>query len=268
MARAYSVLILPQSETRIRRFVFSRRFILCFLLAGAILLAVSGWLLSDYLRTKRQLWGLKQAGLNTENYREQLSALQEQSRKVQSRLAEWGELQSRIRASLPTKHRSSANGRFELDELEKSLASLRSELERLIVSVPTRWPAQGPVSSGLGMRPNPWTGKPEFHAGLDIPKTVGTAVYAPGDGVVERAGSTNGNGKMVILNHGEGITTLYAHLSTIHVKEGEPVSKGQVIANVGNTGKSTSPHLHYEVRVNGVPIDPRRNLIQENPPSS
>jgi len=85
---------------------------------------------------------------------------------------------------------------------------------------------------------------------------------------VERAGSRDGNGKMVVLNHGEGITTLYAHLSTIHVKEGEPVSKGQVIANVGNTGKSTSPHLHYEVRVKGVPIDPRRNLIQENPPSS
>ncbi|MBI2360423.1 MAG: M23 family metallopeptidase, partial [Deltaproteobacteria bacterium] len=129
-------------------------------------------------------------------------------------------------------------------------------------------PTQGHVSSGFGIRKDPWTEKPGFHSGLDIPKPMGTAVRAPGDGVVVRVGSSNGNGNTVTLDHGAGITTMYAHLSQIHVKEGERVRKGQRIAEVGNTGKSTSSHLHYEVRVNDIPIDPRRNLILESPPPS
>ncbi|MCH8056136.1 MAG: M23 family metallopeptidase [Deltaproteobacteria bacterium] len=112
------------------------------------------------------------------------------------------------------------------------------------------------------MRRDPWTGKPEFHSGLDIPKPIGTPVYAPGDGVVDTVKRSKVNGRTLGLNHGQGITTRYAHLSKIQVKKGDRVRKGQQIAIVGNTGKSTNPHLHYEVRINGVPIDPRRKLIK------
>lgn len=274
MARAYSVLILPQRDTRIRRLVVSKRSLLVILSGGATLLGLSGWMVADYRSARLQLKEMKtqladfsqEAKLRTESAK--LTDLQGMAGNIQDLLADWKSLQKKVGASLPPKRRASSNGHFPLEELEKSLASLRGELQRLIASVPTAWPTRGRVSSGIGMRKDPWTEKPVFHSGLDIPKPIGTPIHAPGDGVVVQAGSSNGNGKTVILNHGEGITTLYAHLSKIHVKEGQRVSKGELIADVGNTGKSTSPHLHYEVRVNDIPIDPRRNLIQQSSPSS
>jgi murein DD-endopeptidase MepM/ murein hydrolase activator NlpD len=86
--------------------------------------------------------------------------------------------------------------------------------------------------------------------------------------MVKFAGTSNRNGKSIVLNHGQGITTLYGHLSKIHVKKAERVQKNQKIADVGNTGKSTNSHLHYEVRINGIPIDPRRKLLKRKPQSS
>jgi murein DD-endopeptidase MepM/ murein hydrolase activator NlpD len=97
-----------------------------------------------------------------------------------------------------------------------------------------------------------------YHAGLDIPQPIGTPVQASGDAVVESIDSKRG---LLVLNHGQEIQSRYAHLSKILVKEGERVNKGQAIGAVGNTGKSTGPHLHYEVRVAGVAIDPRKSLI-------
>ena len=85
--------------------------------------------------------------------------------------------------------------------------------------------------------------------------------------MVEFAGRNGGLGKLVVLNHGQGITTHYGHLSKIQVKQGDEVRKDQKIGTVGSTGKSTNPHLHYEVRVNGVPIDPRRHLLENNFPT-
>jgi len=114
------------------------------------------------------------------------------------------------------------------------------------------------VTSGVGIRPSPLTGEPEYHSGLDIPKPMGTAVHAPGDAIVESIDSKLGT---IVLNHGQEIKTQYSHLSKILVSPKARVRKGQLIAEVGNTGKSTGPHLHYEVRVAGVAIDPRQRLI-------
>ncbi len=132
----------------------------------------------------------------------------------------------------------------------------------MIASLPSDWPVEGGVVSGVGMRRSPWTGKMEHHAGLDIPKPMGTPVHASGDAIVE---SIDGKRGTIVLNHGQEIKTQYAHLSEIFVNEGERVRKGQPIAHVGNTGKSTGPHLHYEVRVGGVAIDPRQSLISAKP---
>lgn len=272
--RDYSILILPRRGTRIRRFALSKGSLLVILTGGAALLGLGGWVVTDYVSVRAQLKAVKahladfsrEAKLRVEAAK--LADLQGKAGDIQDLLAAWKGLQEKVRASLPAKRQASVNGRFPLEELETSLASLRSELKRLIASVPTDWPTRGHVSSGIGMRRDPWTKQPEFHSGLDIPKPIGTPIHAPADGEVVYAGSTNGNGKSVILDHGEGITTLYAHLSKIHVKEGQRVGKGQLIADVGNTGRSTNPHLHYEVRVNNIPIDPRRNLIRESPPSS
>ncbi len=269
MNKTYSILILPRRGTQMRRLNLSQKSLRYLVAGGAFLIAVGGWLAGDYLWMKIQKKGIKELRMEALAQREQLSVLQEQTKNIQVLLSSWKGLQERIQSSLPSQNKSSVGSHLAIGELEKSLASLQQELERLISSVPTAMPATGRITSGVGTRPSPWTGKPEFHSGLDIPKPVGTPVYATGDGVVESAGISNGNGQAVVLNHGQGIVTQFAHLSKIQVKKGDRVRKGQQIAESGNTGKSTSPHLHYEVRINGVPIDPRPNLIikQNSPPS-
>ena len=147
------------------------------------------------------------------------------------------------------------------EELQEMLTALHGELNRMIAALPSDWPVRGEVSSGVGMRPSPWTGEMEYHAGLDIPKPIGTPVNASGDAVVE---SVDGKTGTIVLNHGQEIKTQYAHLSKILVSAGAVVRKGQKIAEVGNKGKSTGPHLHYEVRLAGVAIDPRQSLISHS----
>ena len=263
MEKRYSILILASREARIRRLVFTQRSVRVLLCGAMILLGLGGWLLGDYVWMKLKSGNVKQLQLKALAQREELSRLQDQTQSIQTLLADWKGLGERVDASVPPRQRSSTNAHYAITEMQQSLNSLQSELERLIASIPTDWPATGKITSGVGKRVSPLTGKVEFHSGLDIPNPTGTPVYAPGNGTVETAGESNGNGRTVILNHGQGITSQYAHLSKIYVNRGDQVRKGQQIAEVGNTGKSTSPHLHYEVRVNGVPIDPRRGLIKK-----
>lgn len=268
MNKSYSILILPWRGTQIRRLVLSQKSIRHLIAAGVVMLATGAWLAGDYLWMKMQKKGLAELRMEAMAQREQLSVLQEQTKNLQLLLANWKGLEHGIRASLPPQSRASFNGRLAIAELERSLSSLQGELEKLIASLPTAMPVGGRITSGVGTRLSPWTGKPEFHSGLDIPNPIGTPARAAGDGVVESTGVVNGNGLTVILSHGQGITTQYSHLSKIHVKKGDRVRRGQQIAETGNTGKSTSPHLHYEVRINGVPVDPRSSLVKQNSPSS
>ncbi|MFQ5684373.1 MAG: M23 family metallopeptidase [Candidatus Binatia bacterium] len=268
MERRYSILILPWRGTRTRSLVLSHKSIRCLVWCGVILIGVTTWIMGDYLSMKIQEKRFEEARAEVQGQKEQLSALQKQAQDVQALLSHWRELQKNIKGSLPPVQRSSQNGEYVVADLATSLASFQSKIEQLIASIPTEWPIQGRVSSGYGKRLSPWTGKPEFHSGIDIPKPKGTPVYAPGDAVVKSVGASNGNGRNVILQHGQGITTHYLHLSKAQVKKGERVRKGQQIATVGNTGYSTNPHLHYEIHVNGFPVDPRRILIQQDQPSS
>jgi murein DD-endopeptidase MepM/ murein hydrolase activator NlpD len=119
------------------------------------------------------------------------------------------------------------------------------------------WPVSGSITSPFGSRTDPITGATAFHAGIDIGASCGTPIKAAGTGVVLSAGATTGGyGNMTLLNHGDGLSTLYGHQSSINVSAGQSVTQGQVIGYVGSTGKSTGCHLHFEVRVNGNPVDP------------
>lgn len=111
-------------------------------------------------------------------------------------------------------------------------------------------------TSNFGVRTDPFRGTAAFHAGVDIPGPVGTPVYATADGVVDRAERAGGYGNLVELDHGKGIQTRYGHLSKILVSAGTHVSRGQLIALMGSTGRSTGPHLHYEVRIDGHAVNP------------
>lgn len=126
--------------------------------------------------------------------------------------------------------------------------------------VPSSLPVSGPIGSGFGFRTDPFTRRPALHTGLDFPSDPGTPIVAAAGGVVLSAGPHPQYGQLVELDHGNGLVTRYAHTSRMLVKQGDLVKRGQLIAEVGSTGRSTGPHLHFEVLVDGVQQNPSRFL--------
>jgi len=134
------------------------------------------------------------------------------------------------------------------------------EIEASSVTIPSLWPVRGEITGGFGERMDPLSGEDAFHSGVDISAPRGTEVEAAADGVVISADRESGYGKEIVLDHGGGITTRYGHLSQIYVVLGQEVRRGQIIGAVGTTGKTTGPHLHYEVRINHAPVNPSKFL--------
>jgi len=143
---------------------------------------------------------------------------------------------------------------------EELLTVLRSNQD-FFASTPSIWPTDGWVTSGFGYRRSPFTNRREFHNGLDIAGPSGTPVYATAKGLVIAAGKDGAYGLTVDIDHGLGIMTRYAHLHRIVVKEGQSVSRGELVGHIGSTGRATGPHLHYEVRLSGIPVDPMRYIL-------
>jgi murein DD-endopeptidase MepM/ murein hydrolase activator NlpD len=129
-----------------------------------------------------------------------------------------------------------------------------------MAAAPTMWPVEGPVTGSFGERIDPFNGEGAFHTGVDISAAYGQAVIAPADGAVAFAGESGGYGRLVILEHGQGISTRYGHLASFAVAEGQRVRRGDVIGYVGRSGRTTGPHLHYEVRIQDVPVNPHKYL--------
>jgi murein DD-endopeptidase MepM/ murein hydrolase activator NlpD len=134
------------------------------------------------------------------------------------------------------------------------------EQRSIVAAKPSRWPIEGWVTSEFGYRSSPFTGGREFHRGIDIATRMGKEILAPADGIVSEVSRRSEEGLMIMINHGYGIATMYAHLSKTAVTEGSTVKRGSVIGYVGSTGRSTGPHLHYAVYINDVPVNPRRYL--------
>jgi murein DD-endopeptidase MepM/ murein hydrolase activator NlpD len=149
----------------------------------------------------------------------------------------------------------------EKDFLE--LWELLQDRSELLASTPSMKPARGNYSSRFGYRLSPYGAKPMMHEGLDIAAAPGTPVYAPADGVIRHAGYDGGYGRVVEIDHGYGVETRYGHNSRVFVKAGQKVKRGDLVSAVGSTGRSTGPHLHYEVRVNGQPVDPVNYILEE-----
>ncbi len=154
-----------------------------------------------------------------------------------------------------------SNTLVKLGALSSEIYSDTNKYVSLMEHVPTLWPAQGRLTAGFGWRHDPlFPGRWEFHKGIDIANRWGTPVYAAAAGKVVWAGWNGGYGKSIVIDHGNGIKTVYAHLEKIEVRIGEIVKKGQEIGKMGSTGRSTGPHLHFEVHVNGIAVDPLRYL--------
>jgi murein DD-endopeptidase MepM/ murein hydrolase activator NlpD len=158
-----------------------------------------------------------------------------------------------------------------LDNLDTEIAVQSQEKEQLyrylgerksmFACTPSIWPAKGLITSEFAYRRSPFTNEKEFHEGLDISTRTGTEIIAPADGVVSEIGKTYGFGNLLTVSHGYGMKTMYGHLSNFLVRKGQSIKRGDKIALVGSTGRTTGPHLHYEVLLNGVPVNPRNYIL-------
>ena len=156
------------------------------------------------------------------------------------------------------------NRSYALEQNLHELYELLSDQRSFLNALPTKKPAEGVFTSGFGVRVSPMgDGVEKIHEGIDIAAGIGTPIHAPAAGTIVFAGKKSGYGQIVMMYHGYGLETWYGHTSRILVKAGQKVKRGQVIALVGNSGHSTGPHVHYEVHVNGTPVDPI-NYILEN----
>ncbi|MBN2296985.1 MAG: M23 family metallopeptidase [Deltaproteobacteria bacterium] len=151
--------------------------------------------------------------------------------------------------------------------IEKEVSTeLLAQIERqrsLMAHTPSTWPTRGWITSGFGWRESPFTGKREFHKGIDIASRKGTPIYAPADGVITSYCNNGAYGNFLVINHGYGIVTRYAHLMDSNkIEVGKRVQKGEKIAYLGNTGRSTGSHVHYEVLINGIHVNPQRYMLK------
>ncbi|MEN8185479.1 MAG: M23 family metallopeptidase [Myxococcota bacterium] len=145
--------------------------------------------------------------------------------------------------------------------LEDLVQQLEGKSQRL-AATPSIWPTQGWTTSSFGYRTSPFTGKRQFHAGLDVAANPGTQVVAPGGGKVVAVGTRGALGQRIVIDHGYGVRTTYGHLQDLFVQPGQTISRGERLASVGSTGRSTGPHLHYSVEVNGKARDPVDYILE------
>jgi|RhiMethySRZTD1v2_1073278.scaffolds.fasta_scaffold52205_3 murein DD-endopeptidase MepM/ murein hydrolase activator NlpD len=292
----YTILIANRNSGAVRRLTLTRRTTV-FVLAGlAVLplligLGVSG---ADPVELESLRMANDSLRLENDSYRAATGELAEQISSLQTALSELGDqgqLDPAARQALerlPAVVRSrSAGGEFAaaarlpvapptetpestfgllrglLGAIETRLASVKTKVadqQALLRATPSTWPVIGWLTSVYGNRKDPFTGEPDFHAGLDISAQTGTPVKATADGTVEMADINGNYGKCIVIAHGFGIGTRFGHLSGFAVRPGQQVRRGDIIGYVGSTGRATSSHLHYEILINGQPINPLRVL--------
>lgn len=292
--REFNLLVVHGDGRRIARLSLSR-WLLLTILAIVVALPVSvAFIYADYVSLRHQRASLDELGTLTARLAEQQGVIDTSRAKMRAMWAEingWRELRARIwepfgPESGPAKRSTGIGGgtgpsrtgetpdRAAIgDELERLTGAVKEEGEdlrslerflsratRVLAALPSRWPVRGPVNSGFGGRSSPWTSKSEFHSGLDIGAPVGTQVRAPAPGTVVFAGTHPEYGRTLIVDHGHETKSLYGHLSRLNVTVNETVGRGEVIALTGNTGRSSGPHLHYEIQVKGQPVNPHSYL--------
>ena len=298
----YTLMVVPSATSQVKKVKVSGNAFKGLALLCALLVAVMGYFLFDYVKVKGQMASLDNLRTETRSQRLKINDFAQQVIDVEKEMTRLRKFDAKLRVAFdldrnyysPEKMIGMGGaGDLELSEypeilegkvkaltsqIEKDLIRLREEASAqeeslnqlveflqeqrsLLVSTPSIWPVKGWVTSGFQRRVDPFTGRWEKHKGLDIATNEGTPIVAPADGVVTYVGRKLGFGKIVSIDHGYGYTTRYGHNSRIIAKQGQRVSRGQVIAFIGNTGRSTGPHLHYEVNKNGIPINPADYIL-------
>ena len=165
-------------------------------------------------------------------------------------------LLNKVDASLKISNQQASQQEASFKEISVFLDKQRS----ILAATPSIWPVKGWITSGYGKRASPLTGEPGRHMGVDIANEANTPIRVTADGLVTYAGWQTGYGRVIVVEHGFGYSTRYGHCARIDVKVGDEVKRGQIMGYVGSTGRSTGSHVHYEVRVHGMPVDPEKYL--------
>lgn len=298
---AYTVMIVPNPSSKIFRFTISRRAIQWAVGVGSVLAVAALFVTVQYFVSLHRLSELRDLREENKVQKVQLQTFAQTVSDLKKQMARLREFNMKLRviAGLDEAEEEPSGVAMggtegpDVDELvnsvgvsenvlsraiEQELSNLQQlatqqeisfqELEDVLRSnqvrwaaTPSIWPVRGWLASGFGKRISPFTGVLTMHNGVDIATRMGAPIVAPADGVVTYVGYHNGLGKMIKINHGYGVETLYGHLSKYDTKRGERVKRGDVIGYVGSTGLSTGPHLHYEVMVNRVPVNPLRYIL-------
>jgi len=276
VAAHFNILMVRDDGQSIRRFGMPRWIPPALTIAGLCALVLNAALVVDYVSIRRQHVALNATRDELELQARRLAPMKQRLAELRDEMTTWDSLHAAILSPLARDKRlpvgvgGPSRPLTDLDPIDVLLVYTRDESQRLralarvtreaggiLAALPARLPLPTAVNSGFGLRRSPWTGTPEFHAGIDLAAATGTPVKAAAPGVVRSAGRVGNYGNVVVIDHGRGIESRYGHLDSIDVTPGQRVEPDQRIGVTGNTGRSTAPHLHYEVLVAGKPVDPR-----------
>jgi murein DD-endopeptidase MepM/ murein hydrolase activator NlpD len=263
-----------KSRARVQRIRIEKRSVTAFVTASIVLglcLVYGLYGLTQQVRHLRTEMENQRLRAENERQRQELEKLNNRVEKVEDTSRKLAEKSGVVDDS----QRTSGTGGPELPLDEMALETLASKMSRLEIDMsaheailrqrgytPTLWPVEGTLEGGFGGRRNPFGGGGyEFHSGQDIEAAWGAPVVSGAAGKVSFVGWQNGYGQLVVVDHGGGLTTRYGHLSHIDVELDQTVSRGQLLGKVGSTGRSTGPHLHYEVRINDEAVNPLPYLL-------
>jgi len=287
-AKKYTLLIIPEGSHRVRRFALPRKSLIHLLIVCALVVSGLFAMTTDYILTnldQAELVRLREVNQRQRSDLQRLVAGLEGLQKEMTLISQ-NDAKVRVMAQLTrpdTDTLAGVGGPPEIDnsdsfsEVQNRIDEMRRDIDMrresqeeiqgflndqrsMLSAVPEGMPAKGWLTSSFGMRTSPFTGKQKFHEGYDIAARTGTPVYATADGVVSKAEIVPGYGKLVVIDHGYGYRTYYGHNSKFYVHTGDRIKRGDMIAAVGNTGRSTGSHVHYEVRRNDVPLNPKNFL--------
>jgi murein DD-endopeptidase MepM/ murein hydrolase activator NlpD len=288
--RQFSLLIVRGDGVRVLRFNFARAAAIAVSLLLATAVTATAVLVSDWMQLRELTREAVTFHEQIQQQRATIDAFNRRVAELRQEMSGWRDLHAKIWEPLGPEHASGSRGRgigggtaqgdpavpahlSPVDELNrlgeavkeqtdglKALERLMARAGRMLASLPTRWPVRGAVNSEFGNRRSPWTEEREFHSGMDIRAERGTPIHAPAAGTVVHAGPAQDYGTLIVLDHGQDIRSLYGHLSKVSVRSGQRVVRGTVIGHTGNSGRSSGPHLHYEILVKGQSVNPRAYL--------
>jgi murein DD-endopeptidase MepM/ murein hydrolase activator NlpD len=300
LSKRYTLLFLTQDHNKVRKFSLPGVLFRTVAICASLLVLVLSWIMYDYIKVKKEVGEVYDLKTENQNQKIQLQSLVDNVHELELQMAKLSQFDWKLRnianlnpsaepdqllgkggpspeeylslwnttenADLVSSQLEMKISRLEEDALnrEKSFNELHEYLldqETLLASTPSIWPTKGWLASGFGHRTSPFTGLRQRHQGVDIANRTGIPVIATADGLVVTIGKDWALGKYVMINHGYGLKTKYGHLSKVDVKRGQKIKRGDLIGAMGSTGRSTGPHLHYEVLVNNVPVNPMKYIL-------